>query len=190
MYFSTTTVASALALILATSMTVSAQETPSEACAVCIVTHAIAASPSCDATLLGLTPPTTPPTPEQQKACYCPLTTESEWYKPCAGPDVCSPEVIASLVAPLEQAKTTVCAGGATPPPTTDPNPVPPPVASTTTAAPPKATTTAPAAATTTTAAAAKPTGKSGAAGALLGTSSKVLAGAALGVVSAAFLLL
>ncbi|KAG0372221.1 hypothetical protein BGX24_000542 [Mortierella sp. AD032] len=189
MHFSATTVASALALILATSMTVSAQG-PSEACAACIVASAAVASPSCDATLLGLTPPTTPPTPEQQKACYCPLTADSAWHQACASPDVCAAEIIAAMVAPLEEAKTTICAGGVAPPPTTDPKPVPPPTGTTTSAAPPKATTTAPAAVTTTTAAGAKPTGKSGAAGALLGTSSKVLAGSALGVVSAALLFL
>ncbi|KAF9901208.1 hypothetical protein EC991_006407 [Linnemannia zychae] len=189
MHFSATTAASALAIVLATSMTVSAQDALPDACSACLLSSATAVSPSCDSAILGLAPATTPATPEQLKACLCPLVADKAWIQTCISPEACPAEIIPVLVGPLEEAAGTVCSGA----PSTEPNPVPSSpapttvVSATTTAAPPK---TSAVSTTTTTTAAAKPTpSKSAAACAILGTSSKILASVTVAVVSAVILL-
>ncbi|KAF9119732.1 hypothetical protein BG015_006240, partial [Linnemannia schmuckeri] len=73
----TTTVASALALILAaTTATVSAQGF-SAGCSTCLLTAAQAVSPACNQATFQTTNAPSEMTP-QEKACFCPLSSDAD----------------------------------------------------------------------------------------------------------------
>lgn len=83
--------ASALALILATSSTISAQqEEPfSDICLSCLIPAAIVQSPNCNETILAIDK--TPNTMNQQElACFCPLSANSSWLTTCHKSGACT----------------------------------------------------------------------------------------------------
>ncbi|KAF9930945.1 hypothetical protein FBU30_011054 [Linnemannia zychae] len=191
MYFSTS-IASALVLtILATTTTVSAQG-PSQDCLACAFTSAIVTSPTCDPTMLGKTLVPGEVTPAE-KTCYCPLSSSDAWTQSCVASQTCTAEDAAQIFSQFSTVKELVCNETA-PEPTVGP---PAPTSAPATVAPSSPATSAPKPSTTSTASATasgtpKPSAppKSGANSLLHSSSSKIIAGVAMAVVSAASLLL
>ncbi|KAF9150705.1 hypothetical protein BG015_007475 [Linnemannia schmuckeri] len=179
-----TIVASALALILATSTdTVLAQEivAPEQACMTCIQASALKQSPSCDAETMStfgfIGPGAFEKMTPKQKRCNCMLSINDDWIKACTFQDTCTNENAAYLRRTLINIKGDVRCVAAVGPEE--------PANTTTTATKPSATVATPVAVPTTTT---TPTGSNGSVH--LGTScSKLIAGAALAIVSTIVLL-
>ncbi|KAG0308773.1 hypothetical protein BGZ97_013258 [Linnemannia gamsii] len=104
MHFSTI-VASALALVLATStVTVSAQY-PSDACLTCIIKAALARTPNCSERIVQHIPAVDLDSPPV-RACICPLSINSVWMEPCISSNECTAEDVATVfknIAPLRE---------------------------------------------------------------------------------------